>query len=81
MENKEPLTDISQKLNILIALGVKSMTGNTTFESDVKRNTGVGDVVRFLHSHGLESSEISKITGAPVTSVRTLLTPTRTKKK
>lgn len=81
MENNELLTEISQKLNVLIALNIKSITGNTSFESDGKRNIGVGDVVRFLHSHGLESGEISKITSAPVTSVRTLLTPTRTKKK
>jgi len=81
MENKELLTEISQKLNVLIALSIKTMSGNTSFANDNKRNTGVGEIVRYLHAHGLENAEIAKITGAPVTSVRTLLTPTRTKKK
>ena len=81
MENEKILTEISQKLNVLIALSLKNLSDTVSFENSGKRTTGVGEVVRYLHSHGLENTDISKITGAPLTSVRTLLTPTRNLKK
>jgi hypothetical protein len=44
-----------------------------------KRKRGVGEVARFLAGMGLGANDIAGITGAPVTSIRTLLTPGRKK--
>lgn len=69
--------EISAKLNVLIALSLKQMLGQTTFAAKSKRNQGVGEIVHFLADMGLTPKDIAKIVGSPVTSVRTLLTPTR----
>jgi len=70
--------EISAKLNVLIALSFKQVTGDTTFE-DSKRRSGIGEKARFLANFGLEPKDIGDILGAPITSVRTLLTPKRRK--
>lgn len=73
------LEEISRKLNVLIALNLRSLSGDTDFEVKGKRKQGVGDVARYLASMGLDAKTISEILGAPLSSVRTLLTPTRRK--
>lgn len=73
------LGDISQKLNILIALTLKQLLGEKDFSGGDKRKQGVGDVARYLNNLGLEAKDIAEITGAPVQSIRTLLTPKRRK--
>jgi hypothetical protein len=70
--------DISAKLNVLIALTLKQMTGQKGFAKS-KRNTGAGEIIHFLAEMGLDAKDIAAIVGSPVTSVRTLLTPTRRK--
>jgi hypothetical protein len=77
--NDKPQDDISKKLNVLIALSLRQLTGDTDFSSGGKRKTGVGDLVQYLNGMGLEAKDIAEILGSPVTSVRTLLTPKRRK--
>jgi hypothetical protein len=69
---------LSRKLNVLIALSLKQLLGEKDFAKG-KRRQGTGDVVRFLADLGLKANDISEIVGSPLTSVRTLLTPTRRK--
>lgn len=69
-------SDISAKLNVLIALSIKQLTGQAGFTKG-KRNQGVGEIVHFLSDMGLSAKDISAIVGSPLTSVRTLLTPAR----
>lgn len=71
--------EISKKLNVLIALHLRSLGDEKSFAKKGQRNKGVGEVVRYLASMGLDATDISKITGAPLASVRTLLTPGRMK--
>lgn len=71
--------DISKKLNVLIALSLRQLTGDADFTGKTKRKQGVGDLASFLDAMGLESKEIAEILGAPISSVRTLLTPARKK--
>jgi hypothetical protein len=70
---------ISAKLNVLIAIGIKQLVGEKTFAVSGKRKQGTGELVRYLADMGLETKDIAQIIGSPVTSVRTLLTPTRRK--
>lgn len=70
--------EISAKLNVLVALSLRQLSGDADFSS--KRNRkGSGDIVRFLAAMGVDPKDIARITGSPVTSVRTQLTPTRRK--
>jgi hypothetical protein len=69
--------EISNKLNVLIALAMKQLVGDNELGAKSKRRSGVSTAVRFLADLGLESKDIAKIVGSPVTSVRTLLTPAR----
>jgi len=69
---------LSRKLNVLIALTLKQVLGDKEFAKG-KRRQGTGDVIRLLADMGLESKDIAEIVGSPLTSVRTLLTPTRRK--
>ncbi|TSC57219.1 MAG: hypothetical protein Greene041679_380 [Parcubacteria group bacterium Greene0416_79] len=73
------LGDISQKLNILIALTLKQLLGDKEFSGGDKRKQGVGEIARYLNKMGLDAKDIAEITGAPVQSIRTLLTPKRRK--
>lgn len=70
--------DVSCKLNVLIALSLRQLLGDKDFAKG-KRKQGVGEIVRFLADMGLGANDIAAIAGSPVTSVRTLLTPTRRK--
>jgi hypothetical protein len=69
---------ISRKLNVLIALSLRQLTGDKDFSMKGNRK-GAGDLVRYLASMGLDAKDIAEIVGSPLTSVRTLLTPTRRK--
>jgi hypothetical protein len=76
MTDKQP-DDLSKKMNVLIALSLRQLTGDKDFSGSVKRKKGVGDLVQYLSRMGLDAKDIADILGSPVTSVRTLLTPTR----
>jgi hypothetical protein len=71
--------DLSKKLNVLIALSLRQLTSQTSFNPKSKRGKGKGDIVHFLSEMGLNAKDIAQIVGSPITSVRTLLTPGRRK--
>ncbi len=73
------LTEVSKKLNVLIALSLRQLLGEKEFSGNEKRKQGVGELARYLNNMGLEAKDIAEITGAPLQSVRTLLTPKRRK--
>lgn len=73
------LSEVSKKLNILIALSLRHLLGDKEFSSSEKRKQGVGKIARYLNSMGLDAKDIAEITGAPLQSIRTLLTPKRRK--
>jgi len=77
MENKE-LEKISKKLDVLISLYLRSLLGDKDFERRSKLRTSV--FVNYLANFDLETKDIAGILGAPVQSVRTLLTPKRRRK-
>jgi hypothetical protein len=67
--------EISSKLNALIALALRQLTGDKDFSKG--RRKGTGEIAQYLAELGLDAKDIAKILGSPVTSVRTLLTPKR----
>ena len=71
--------EISKKLNVLIAISLRQLFDDKEFGGKKRRKRGIGEVVRYLGNMGLDSKDIAEILGAPVQSVRTLLTPTRRK--
>jgi hypothetical protein len=76
--NERILSDISKKMNVLISISLKSLVGDKELESK-KGRKGVGDSARYLAKSGLDAKDIAEILNAPVSSVRTLLTPGRRK--
>jgi len=79
MVSEKKLTEISQKLTALISLSVRQLLGDKEFAGKRKRKQGVGDLARYLAAMGLDAKDISAILGAPLQSIRTLLTPKRRK--
>jgi len=75
--NNDLAAEVSKKLNVLIALSIKQLLADKAFDSGGKRRTGVSDIVHYLADMHLDAKDIAQIVGSPVTSVRTLLTPTR----
>lgn len=73
------LAEVSKKLNVLIALSLRQLAGEKEFSGGEKRKQGVGEIARYLNNMGIEAKDIAEITGAPLQSVRTLLTPKRRK--
>jgi hypothetical protein len=73
------LAEISRKFNVLIALSLRQLLGEKEFSGSEKRKQGVGELARYLNNMGLEAKDIAEITGAPLQSIRTLLTPKRRK--
>ena len=73
------LADISAKLDVLIALSLRQLTGQKEFVGKTRARRGTGDTAWFLRGTGLEVKDIAAILGVPVHSVRTLLTPGRRK--
>jgi len=76
--SEEKLSEISKKLNVLIALLIRQLNGEKDFEKG-GRKQGAGELARYLSDFGLDSKDIAEILGAPLQSVRTLLTPKRRK--
>jgi hypothetical protein len=76
---EKTLEQISKKLNILIALSLRQLLGDKEFSKREKRKQGVGELACYLANLGLDTKEIADIIGAPLQSVRTLLTPKRKK--
>jgi len=74
---KEPLFEISRKLNVLISLLLRQILGQKEFSKNRNRSLGIGDLARYLHDMGLEAKDIAEILGSPIQSIRTLLTPKR----
>lgn len=69
--------EISNKLSVMLSLQLRILLGDGDFSS--RRRKGTGDVVNYLSEFGLNPKDIARITGAPLQSVRTLLTPQRRK--
>lgn len=69
--------EISKKLNVLIALSIKQLMDDRSFDSSGKRRAGVGNMVSYLTDMGLDAKDVAQIVGSPLASVRTLLTPKR----
>lgn len=74
----ELLEEISAKLNVLISLGME-LVDHESLGSAKKRKQGVGPKARLLAGFGLDPRDIASIIGAPLSSVRTLLTPGRSR--
>lgn len=77
---EKSLKNISSKLNALLSLTLKDLTGEKDFGSKSKRKQGIGKLARYFAGFGLDAEDIAEILGAPVQSVRTLLTPKRRKR-
>lgn len=78
-KDSEEFAELSAKLNVLIALSLRQLTGDRDFGGSGKRKKGVGEIAQYLSGMGLDPKDIASIIGSPLTSVRTLLTPTRRK--
>ena len=76
--NNDTAAELSKKLNVLIALAIKQVLAEKSFGRDQKRR-GISEIVQYLAHMGLSAKDISEISGSPITSVRTLLTPKRRK--
>jgi hypothetical protein len=76
--NEKILSDISKKLNALISISLRNLVGDKEFGSKHGRK-GIGELARYLADLGVDSKDIAEILGAPIASVRTLLTPKRRK--
>lgn len=74
---EKTLLEISKKLNVLISLSFRKLSGDKEFGGKEKRKQGVGEMARYLADMGLDAKDIAEILGAPLTSIRTLLTPKR----
>ena len=77
--DEEILADISAKLNVVIALFLRQLSGEKEFTGKTRGRRGTGDIARFLSGAGLGANDIAAILGVPMHSVRTLLTPGRRK--
>lgn len=76
--NEKMFFDISSKLSVVISLLLRQLIGDKDF-SKRKRKQRIAELVHYLADFGLDAKEIAEIVGSPITSVRTLLTPTRRK--
>ena len=77
--SQENLAEISKKLNVLISLSIRNLTGDKEFLRKGKRKLGTGHLAHYLSDMGIDSIDIAEILGAPLQSIRTLLTPKRRK--
>jgi hypothetical protein len=82
MKNKDTLeialAEVLKRLNVLISLSLRQLSDNKEF-GEKKARKGAGDFARYLSDFGIDAKDISEILGAPLPSVRTLLTPKRRK--
>lgn len=77
LDKEKILSDISKKLNVLISLSLRQLSGNNDIGLKKQRKQGVGPQARYLSEIGLDAKDIAEIIGAPLSSIRTLLTPSR----
>jgi len=77
--SQENLAEISKKLNVLISLSIRNLTGDKEFLERGKRKLGTGYLARYLSDMGIDPKDIAEILGASLQSIRTLLTPKRRK--
>jgi hypothetical protein len=75
--DEEKLAEISNKLNVIISLTLRQLLNDRDIAGTKKRKRGAGDQVRYLADMGIDAKDIAIILGAPLASVRTLLTPKR----
>jgi hypothetical protein len=73
------LTEVSKKLNVLIALSLRQLSGDKEFSTTQRKKHGTGELARYFNSMGLDAKDIAEITSAPLQSIRTQLTPNRRK--
>jgi hypothetical protein len=71
--------ELAKKLNVLISLSIRQLLADRDFEPAGRGKRGIGSVARYLSDMGLGTKDIADILGAPLPSVRTLLTPNRRK--
>lgn len=71
------LDEVSTKLTVLLSLLLRQLLDEKEFSADKKRRQGAGDLVHYFSNMGLDAKTISEVSGMPITSVRTLLTPKR----
>lgn len=71
--------DILPQLNALIALSLRQLVGINGLNQKITRKHGLGEIVRFLGDLGMDPKDIALVVGSPITSVRTMLTPTQRK--
>ncbi len=74
---EEALSEISKKLNALISVSLRQLSGDKELSGKKKRKQGIGETARYLADMGLDAKDIAEILGAPLSSIRTLLTPKR----
>jgi len=79
MNSEEEIVKISKKLNVLIAFSIRRLFNDLDFSNKSRKKNGLGDLARYLSNIGLDSNDIAEISGSPVQSIRTLLTPKRQK--
>jgi hypothetical protein len=72
--SEKDLSAISKKLNVLISLSMRSLTGDKHLGTKLK---GVGELARYLADMQLDPKDIAEILSSPLSSVRSLLTPKR----
>ncbi len=79
-ETEKLLEGISRQLNVLISLTLRNLTEDKDLANKDKRKKGASGLVNYLASFSLDAKDIAAILGAPLGSVRTLLTPKRRKR-
>ena len=72
--NENILSEISAKLNVLIALELSRCEEKDLLRSQ-RRRGGIGPLARYLRDLGLEAQDIAHVLGSSLQSVRTMLTP------
>ena len=75
--NDKDFNALSNKLNVIISLNFRLLLSDKEFRNSRKK--GTGEFAKYLSDLGLDAKDISLILGAPIQSIRTLLTPKRRK--
>jgi hypothetical protein len=74
----DPATEVSTKLNVIIALLLHFATKDEQFNAGKNKT---GDLAVYLKRHGLEYDDIAAILDSPISSVRVLVHLKRHPKK
>ena len=67
------LAALSRKMNVVISLLIRLLTGNQSFEKDQKGKKGTADIAVYLRGHDLSYEDIAGIIGSPIGSVREMV--------